>query len=398
MMFEFADVAISLLGVLAARPDAEMPLPCRVELLDAQGVRALDPVQWDGLAINALEDNPWLGRQMVLAGLDAYGGEKGFRALALFRRGTGELIGFLPFRTIGLGGWSIGRPALNLYQVGGIPLIARDQAQVAMLALLGVMSDGKGLPRHWLFPHVVGSGPFAVLARSIGKRLGLELSLATPYSRPFLTHEAGDFASHVAEVIGRKRARDIERNLRRLEKLGRLEFERVSDAEMVARRVEDFLRIEASGWKGHKGTALLSSRTDTQFARAAFGGTGEASGLATIDSLLLDGEPIAVSINISAGATLFTPKCAFDERYRKYGPGMALEYKVVEAFFDQTEHRAMDAATTVDGHAVEGLWGQSREMGTLVIGPRGPATTMLAAVLERYRATKDTFKKALGRG
>lgn len=393
-MIEFAEAAMSLVGAIAWQRPAELMLPCRAEMLDAAGVRALDAGAWDRLAGEALEDNPWLSRQVVLAGLDAFGAEPGFRALVLHRHGSDELIGLVPFRVRGAGPLGVGEPALNLYQVGGTPLISRDHAQLAMMGLLGVMAQGPGLPRHWVFPHVAAEGRFIDMARVKAARLGLELGMAATYGRPVLTRAAGDFSGHIEAVIGKKRAKDIERNLRRLGSEGEVRFERATEPELVERRVEDFLAIEAAGWKGARGTALLSRRADAHFARAAFGGNGRAS----VDSLLLDGEPIALSVNIAAGETLFTPKCAFDERYRKFGPGMALEYKVIEAFFAGDGFERMDAATTVEGHVISGLWGETRTMGTLVIGPAGVTTRGLVAAIDAVARGKRAVKRAMGRG
>ncbi|WMT86680.1 GNAT family N-acetyltransferase [Pelagibacterium sp. 26DY04] len=397
-MIEFADAAMSLVGALAWQRPAELMLPCRVEMLDATGLRSIDAEQWDGLASDALEDNPWLSRQMVLAGLDAFGAEVGLRALALYRHGSDQLIGLLPFRVRGAGAMGVGKVALNIYQVAGTPLVAREHAQLAMMGLFGVMAQAPGLPRHWVFPHVAAESAFIEMARTKARRLGLELGMAATYRRPVLTRAAGDFAGHVAGVIGRKRAKDIERNLRRLAKEGEVRFERVNEPAPVAQRVEDFLAIEAAGWKGKRGTALLSCPADADFARRAFGGRGAGQGLASVDSLLLDGMPIAVSVNIAAGATLFTPKCAFDERYRKFGPGMALEYMVIEAFFAGDRYERMDAATTVDGHVIGGLWGETRTMGTLVVGPAGMTTRTLVAGIDAVARGKRAIKRVLGRG
>lgn len=397
-MIEFAEAAISLAGLLAWQRPVEFTLPCRAVVLDANGVRAIDPSAWDRLAADALECNPWLSRQMVLAGLDALEAETGYHALALYNTGSEELIGFLPFRKRGVGPFALARPALNLYQVGGTPLISREHAALALTSLLDMMASGSKIPQRWVFPHVAMDGPFMERLRRKADRAGLDFAVAAAYQRPVLRRDAHDFSSHVATVVGKKRAKDIERNLRRLEQEGVVAFERVKDAEAVAARVEDFLRIEASGWKGQRGTAFLSRPRDASFARRAYGGMPEAAGLASVDSLLLDGEPIAVSINISTGRTLFTPKCAFDERYRKFGPGMMLEYKVIEAFFAEDAHREMDAATTVDGHVISGLWGQTKPMGTLVIGPKGFVTQWIASGIDAAISVKNWLKRVLRRG
>jgi len=397
-MMEMTQAALGLMGAFGWQRPAEAELPCRVDLLDAGGLRAIPPAAWDRLAQAALEDNPWLDRQMVLAGLDALGDAGGLKAFALYRRGDGDLVGLFPYRVLGAGFAGIGRSALKLYQVGGAPLLARHDAQAAMISLLGLMAGRNGMARHWVLRHVAPSGAFMSLAQALAGPMGLAVGYAATYERPILSRGGRDLAAHVDEVIGRKRSRDIERNLRRLAEKGAVDFERVTDPVRVAERVEAFLEIEARGWKGKRGTAFLKRSGHADFARRAFAGLGAGAGLASVDSLLLDGVPIAVSINIGRGDTLHTAKCAFDERYRRYGPGMILEYKVIERFFDDPGLSEMDAATTAEGHAITGLWGRTRTVGMAVIGPAGPTTQALRAGIDAAAAGKKMLKRLLSRG
>ena len=69
----------------------------------------------------------------------------------------------------------------------------------------------------------------------------------------------------------------------------------MSEPEAVRRALEEFLAMEASGWKGQQGTALLSNKTDAAFVRGAVGGLAE-RGCASIHSLYLDGKPVSMQI------------------------------------------------------------------------------------------------------
>lgn len=368
-------------------------LPCRAQIVDAAGLAALPAEQWADLSADALEDNPFFSREMVMAGIAAMGDGKGMKALVLRPRGSAGLAGVLPFRTKGIGALAVGVPALNLYQVGGTPLIARGHAEAAVKTLARLMAESRGLPGRWVFPHVALDGKFMQLFGRHAHGLGFSTAAATAYRRAVLTRGAGCFDAHMESVIGKKRAKDVARNLRRLGDLGNVRFERAADPETVAARVEAFLALEHAGWKGKRGTSFLSRPAHARFARAAF-----TSGLAVIDSLLLDDTPIAVSVNIGQGRALFTPKCAFDEAYRKYGPGMVLEYLVVQGFFGQDRYCEMDASTTVEGHVIAGFWDAEKAMGTVVAGPAGPGTEVLRAGIAAGVAGKARIKTALKRG
>lgn len=367
-------------------------LPCRAEIIDVAALTALPAEQWGALSADALEDNPFFCRPMVMAGIEALGEGAGLKALVLRPRSGGGLAGLLPFRVKGAGPLAVGMPTLNLYRVGSAPLIARRHADDAVATLARLMAEGRGLPRRWVFPHMAVDGPFMQRFSRSAHKLGYSTEAATTYRRAVLTRSAGDFRTHVDTIIGKKRAKDVERNLRRLGEIGEVAFERATDPDAVAARIETFLALENAGWKGARGTAFLSRADHAAFARAAF-----VPGLAVVDSLLLDGKPIAVSVNIGDGRLLFTPKCAFDETYRKYGPGMALEYLVVADFFSQDRYDEMDASTTVDAHVIAGFWDAEKTMGTVVAGPCGPRTKLLRTAIAAGVAGKTRIKVALGR-
>jgi CelD/BcsL family acetyltransferase involved in cellulose biosynthesis len=366
--------------------------PCRYEVVGADGLAALPPDQWDALSSDLLEDNPYFSRAMVMAGIEAMGDAKGMKVLLVRARCDGSLAALLPFRVKGLGPMAVGQPALNLYQISGTPLIARRHAQEAISTIVRLIAEGKTLPRRWVFAHMDTNGAFMQSFARNAQAFGLTAQAPTTYERAVLTRSAGDFETHVENVIGKKRAKDVQRNLRRLAELGEVAFERATDPASVTARIEAFLKLENAGWKGARGTAFLSRPDHAAFARAAF-----APGFAVVDSLLLDDVPIAISVNIGEGRTLFTPKCAFDETYRKYGPGMVLEYLVVRDFFSQDRYEEMDSSTTVDGHVIAGFWNARKIMGTIVVGPGCRRTKLLRSAISAGIAAKARIKSMLGR-
>ncbi|HEV7277033.1 MAG TPA: GNAT family N-acetyltransferase [Devosiaceae bacterium] len=383
---------------VAVRPGARAPASDEVtkvaaEVLDESGLRALDGAEWDALAASALEDNPFYARQHVLAGLDTIDREAGLRALALRSGGDGQLRGLFLFQTRkfpGPGATAAG----NLYQVAGTPLVQRDHAEPVIGAWLDALATGI-VPRHWSLPHLHLGGAFMRIGDRLAAERGFAMLPVCGYRRARLRRLPGGFEEHLGTAMSKRRVKDIQRTLRRLEECGDLQFERTRDPALVARRVHDFLRLEHAGWKGAAGTSLLADPVHAEFARRAYGGQGAAKGLASVDSLLLDGQPIAISINIQAGSTAFTPKCAFDETYRKYSPGLVLEYLVIEAFYADDSCAEMDAATTVEGHVVQGLWNDEKPMATVIVGPRGWRTAALATLEVQREALKKRAKAAL---
>ena len=363
------------------------------EVLDAAGLRALDAGAWDALAASALDDNPFYARQHVLAGLDTIDQAAGLRALAVRVGADGRLGGLFLFQTQPFPAPGA-MAASNLYQVAGTPLVHRNHAEPVIAAWLQAMRSSL-VPRRWSLPHMDLDGPFMRTTKRLAAERGVAVLPVCGYQRAKLRRLPGGFEEHVGLAIPKGRLKDIRRRLRRLRECGDLRFERSSDPARVARRVEEFLRLENSGWKGAAGTSFLADPVHAEFARQAYGGQGAAQGLAFVDSLLLDGRPIAININIQAGGTIFTPKCAFDEAYRRFSPGLVLEYLVIEAFYGDDNCTEMDAATTVDGHVVQGLWNDAKPMATVIVGPRGWQTAALAQLHRQGAALRKQAREVL---
>jgi CelD/BcsL family acetyltransferase involved in cellulose biosynthesis len=366
------------------------------EVLDSAGLRALDAAAWDRLSETALVENPFYSRPYVLAGLDTIDSKADLKAIAI-RDADGHLAGLFPFRPRVLAPfpWPVAEGAENLYQPSGTPLVARDKARPVIDAWLDTLNSGES-PRFWTMGHLDVDGAVkAVIDAGIAAR-SLTARVVVPYPRPDLTRHPGGLDAHKAHVIGKSRLKDIRRNLRRLSDMGEVTFERATDPRQVRERLEQFLALEQAGWKGERGTAFLSKEDDAAFARKAFGGE-EREGLVSIDSLLLDGRPVAMAIDVSEGGTAFTPKCAYDETLRKASPGLVLDYLIIEHFYGTADHADMDAATTTGDHILLDLWNGQKQMGRLIVGPDDWRTSLLASGWETARAGKERVKKALGR-
>ena len=365
------------------------------QLLDAEAIKALPARDWDALAQDAVTENPAYSRQYVLAGLATIDAGANLRAVAISDDSEG-LVGFFPFRRriLPFFPWPVTIGAQNIYQFAGAPLISRSCAD----PVIGAWLDGlkAGVPgRFWALSNIDLDSGFIERVRVQTAARGLGLRAVTPYRRPSLTGRAGNSEAHSATVIKKSRVKDIERNLRRLREIGAVAFERVSDADRVNERLEQFLAIEQSGWKGENGTAFLSNDRDAAFARLAFCGRDGVNGLIVVDSLLLGGAPIAVSVNMSSGSTLFTLKCAYDENYRKFSPGLVLEYLVLEEFFRSGTFADMDASTTMDGHIVDELWDGNKNMASVIIGPDDFRLDLLAKGWSAFHGSKQNLGRPL---
>jgi hypothetical protein len=158
--------------------------------------------------------------------------------------------------------------------------------------------------------------------------------------------------------------------MRRLGDLGSVSIETTVDADRVRARFEEFLALEAAGWKGRRGSALASTAATAEFAREVVFNRSDA-GAARIDSIRVGARPIAIVVGFVAGATAFTWKIAYDEAYARFSPGAQLMLRVATSFFSDPAVARIDSCAAANHPMVDHLWPGRMAIGTLVVGPRG---------------------------
>lgn len=124
------------------------------------------------------------------------------------------------------------------------------------------------------------------------------------------------------ERFRRKMARDHEAQLAIVEAPDDLE-----------RALTRGLTVEASGWKGKQGTAILSSPASEAFYRD-IARTFHERGELLLSGIELDGELAAFDLTVLHGNRLHLLKTGFDERFRKLAPGLVMRLSVIERCFE----------------------------------------------------------------
>ena len=92
---------------------------------------------------------------------------------------------------------------------------------------------------------------------------------------------------------------------------------------------EAFLAMEDSGWKAERGTALGSSAADAAFFRRMCAGMSAAGRLEVV-GLEVGGRTVAMECHLVDGDVLYSFKIAHDPAFRKFSPGTQLKYRVIE--------------------------------------------------------------------
>src|SRR5690606_29109705 len=111
-------------------------------------------------------------------------------------------------------------------------------------------------------------GPAAKALAGAAARRGYATTAARQM-RPILQPGPDDGAESFDRMVSLKRRRELERQLRRLCEAGAVSFMSARSASELDAAFNMFLQLEASGWKGRRGTALQRRAPAREFARIA---------------------------------------------------------------------------------------------------------------------------------
>jgi CelD/BcsL family acetyltransferase involved in cellulose biosynthesis len=338
--------------------------------------------EWEDLIARAAEDNVYYSPNYALSLLETVGSGTSVRFVTAWD--GDRLMAFMPVVLNKLpipGLRPIGRAWETDYTFGCTPMLDRSEPERAAAGLVDALAAlGRG---DWALPHLNVNGPvWRALTAALDRR-GVPWLINQPYSRASLS-VGPSFEDHMRACVGSKRRRELTRSRRRLEELGQLSHKSCTSGAALDDAVAAFLKLEASGWKGRRGTALACKEDSAAFARKAFANDGNGR-TARADMLLLDDKPIAIGLIVFSGQTGFTVKGTYDEAYSQYGAGLILEVEVIKSFLEERWAEQLDAATN-GAHVIDRLWPGRIEVGELVFSfARGAAHQRLMA----YKAARS---------
>ena len=171
---------------------------------------------------------------------------------------------------------------------------------LALDNLLDVLGGGStGLPPILVLPDLRLDGPFAQLIRAVAIGRNLPVTVTGTYRRPML-ESLLDGQTYLQHAISPEHFRELRRQWRKLDRLGALSYNVARQPADIRLRMEEFLLLEASGWKGRGRTAMINDRYRAAFAREAITNLAETDGV-RIHTLDLDGRAIASMVVFLTG-------------------------------------------------------------------------------------------------
>lgn len=126
----------------------------------------------------------------------------------------------------------------------------------------------------------------------------------------------------------------LRRRRRALEREGSLAFRTVVAGPTLDEDLDSFFKLEASGWKGRSGTALLSEASTERLYRG-FAHAAAKEGWLRLNLLELDGTLIAASYDCAYAASAFLLKTTFSEPHGRLSPGLVLLAEVLRSSIEE---------------------------------------------------------------
>jgi|SRR4051812_9569744 CelD/BcsL family acetyltransferase involved in cellulose biosynthesis len=358
-------------------------------------VAALEAIveEWRALAARALEPNVFYEPAFALAAAPVFGADAG---AVLVRTAGGRLAGLFPARidrwrggfTSTLVGWT------HPYAPLGTPLIDRDEPESVIAAWLDHLGRDPAMPAQLLLPLVPEQGAFAAALDRVLARQGRRAAAFGRHERALLAPGA-ERARYLERAVSGRKRKKLRRLRRRLEDIAPVTVATATGAADVGVALKDFVVVEASGWKGRAGTAIVNNPAIRDFVQKAVAGLA-AEGRARIERLLLNDTTIAAAVTLASGDTAWCWKIAYNEGLARSSPGVQLVCKLTENLLAQPTPLRVDSCATPDHPMIDHVWRERLALSDRLIALRRSAMPFaLTCWIETLRRSAIAATKAL---
>lgn len=346
----------------------------------------VDEAPWTGLADRSLDPNPFFRPDFLkpyLAKMDA-------RAVAMIVVRNQTSGNWLAAAPVGRRRAGLLIPANTVwahdYAPLGTPLIDPSADNATIDALLTAAAG----------PSRLLAVPYFPMASRTASRLiaSPEWSARWAGKRQRAALDAGAVKTgHPEPPIRSKKRKELRRLLRRLGDHGAVEMRRLEGAE-AENAFEAFLELEAGGWKGRAGSALVSQGNSDSFSRVVIRALAGLGGL-QIDELRSGPDLIASLVSFVDRGRVFAWKIAYDEAFARYSPGAQIAIFAREENLKMPEFDGADSLAIPEHSMISSLWKSRIEFGTLLMsrGDRRMSTSLSAADVTLERALRERARK-----
>lgn len=337
---------------------------------------------WNDLALHAAEPNPYYERWFLHPAIAQLAPSDDAKLISVWQGRM--LVGLLPVATVAKYGRAPIRHVENwahYHCFYGAPLVRAGHETAFWNAVLPLLDDSNWAPG---FLHLTGLDAASPVLRAL--QAVRRTDIVHRSERAMLQSDLSPGAYYETHVRKKKR-KEIGRLQSRLREEGQIRFERLEDASALAQWIDDFLALEAAGWKGRAGSALGDQPHTAAFFSETIRGA-HAAGRLELLRLTLNDKPIAMLVNFLTPPGSFSFKIAFNEDYARYSPGVLIQIENLK-LLDHVNIAWMDSCAAADHPMINSLWAERRSIVRVTIplaGAKRRAIFQTARALETAAA------------
>jgi CelD/BcsL family acetyltransferase involved in cellulose biosynthesis len=345
----------------------------------------VDTGRWRALADRAIEPNGYYLPDWELAVNASAPGRTGASALAAQSGAT--LIGLMPVVSSSRA-FKIPLPALvSAHPYGTLctPLLDRDRAEDAAAQLMQAARDNGA--RALVLREVSLDGPAMKALSAVLRGDGIRPRVLSWHLRACLNATRGA-DELLTDALSTKKLKELRRQRNRLaDEHGEVSFEVARTAPDVVAATETFLALEASGWKGRRGTALAQVAGDAAFIRQATAALVKTDSCKIV-TLRAGDTPVASGIVLRHQSRAFFFKLGVDERFARFSPGVQLTLELTRHLCADPRITSADSTASPDHPMINPIWRGRFAIGDVLIPlrPRDPTAAAIHAALTMRRS------------
>lgn len=234
------------------------------------------------------------------------------------------------------------------------PLIHREHGFDVLDAVFAWLRREYPAGRSLMYPAIQTEDAVATLLQRHAIARKLQVCQFEPRTRAILVKDTM-VRERLLLKMGAKRSKELRRLRRRLAEVGEISYRTANTGIDVRNATEEFLALEARGWKGLRGTAMLADPSLATFARTMtrrFAINGQCE----IDGLFVDGRPVAMGVVLRVGSQAFFWKTAYDEDYAAYSPGVQLTLLLTQRLLDDPTIERINSCALPNHPMIDKIW------------------------------------------
>lgn len=269
----------------------------------------------------------------------------------------------------------------NGFLFSGTPLISGNDPQGALSGLLSNARKDMGA-KAVLFKKVQHADRFAQLLKQLSKDSIAGYQLFNMHQRAalFCGENSGCFDHWFTDNFSRKRAKEYRRLRNRLAETGNLQSQTWQPSQPVENWIEEFLQLEAAGWKGRSGTAVACSDEQSAHLRHALPEMAQKGSL-LFWRITLDNKPIASLFGFHQHDQVWLGKMAFDEQLAHFSPGVLVILDASKDLFARKDVTMADSSADPDHPMINNIWRDRIDVADYLIATPGTSKATFKALI-----------------